>query len=428
MRILVIGSGGREHAICWKLKQSPKVEKIFCIPGNPGIAEIADCADISQTDFDDIYKFVRKEKIDLTVVGPEIPLVEGIVDYFNLNGLKIFGPSKNAAILEGSKIFSKNFMQRNKIPTASFATFTSEERKEAEEYISKLNFPIVLKADGLAQGKGVIICKDYSEAVVSLNVFFNNNIFGRAGSKIVIEEFLFGEEASLFILTDGENFVTLPSAQDHKKILDGDQGKNTGGMGAYSPAPVLNQQNLNEAIEQIVIPTLRGMKNEGRTYRGCLYVGLMITNEGPKVIEYNCRFGDPETQSVLPLIDEDLCEIFNACANGKLMRKHLKFFDATAVCVVIASQGYPDNYEKNKIIIGLDEIKNEDGEIVFHAGTKNVDGKIFTNGGRVLGVTAIGFKNNLQNTIDAAYKAVKKIHFDGMYYRSDIGLKGVKNI
>lgn len=424
MRILVIGSGGREHAICWKLRQSKKVEKIYSAPGNPGIANLAECVNIDQLNFSELVRFVRKEKIDLTIVGPEIPLVEGIVDYFNQNGLKIFGPTKRAAILEGSKIFSKNFMLRHKIPTAKFSTFNEHQKKEAEEYLSEQNFPIVLKADGIAAGKGVIICNSFAEAVTTLDEFFSKNIFGDSGKQIVIEEFMQGEEASLFVITDGENFVSLSPAQDHKKILDGELGKNTGGMGAYAPAKKMDLSLILQAENQIVIPTLKGMKNEGRVYRGCLYVGLMITNEGLKVVEYNCRFGDPETQVVLPLIDEDLSELFLSCSEGKINKTKIKFHDATAVCVVIASQGYPDNYEKGKEITGLEKLNYENGEIAFHAGTKKNGDKIISNGGRVLGITAIGEKNNLKNTIDIAYKAINKIHFDGMYYRSDIALKG----
>ncbi len=426
MRILVIGSGGREHALCWKLKQSTQVEKIFCAPGNPGIESVAECVKISSTNYDELIRFARSNKIDLTVVGPEIPLVDGIVEKFSQNGLFIFGPSSRAAILEGSKIFSKNFMLRNNIPTANFATFNSSQKTEAENYIAKQSFPLVIKADGLAFGKGVVICQDYSEAIVHLKEFFENNIFGQSGANIVIEEFMEGEEASLFVLTDGENFATLLSAQDHKNIFDGDKGKNTGGMGAYCPAPIVTDEILNFAINKIVEPTLRGMKNEGRIYRGCLYVGLMITNEGAKVVEYNCRFGDPEAQVVLPLIDEDLAEIFLSCARGTFKNTNIKFHIASAVCVVVASQGYPDNYEKGKEITGLENIKNEEGIVVFHAGTKKENDKIYSDGGRVLGVTAISFKNDLRGAIDKSYSAIKKIHFDGMYYRSDIGFKGVK--
>ena len=426
MNILVIGSGGREHALVWKLRQSPQVKTVFCAPGNAGIEHLAKCITLKPTDIKGLLKFAKEEKIDLTVVGSEQPLVEGIVDAFEERGLKIFGPSKAAAQLEGSKVFSKNFMLRHHIPTAKYRSFAATAIDEAKKYINVIEPPMVVKADGLAAGKGVLICKSRQEANLALDDIILNKAFGSAGNRIVIEEFLNGEEASLFVLTDGEQFAILASAQDHKCILDGDLGKNTGGMGAYAPAPVVTNELLQCVIPEVVQPTLNGMKQEGMPYRGCLYIGLMITPDGPKVLEYNCRFGDPETQVVVPLIDGDLAEIFLAIAERRFDPSKLKLHSATAVCVVMASHGYPDEYQIGKQIFGLENIKAEDGVVVFHAGTKAEGSAIVTSGGRVLGVTAIGFNNELEQTIRNAYRAVEKITFDGAYYRSDIGKKALK--
>jgi phosphoribosylamine---glycine ligase len=426
MNILVIGSGGREHALVWKLRQSPQVKNIFCAPGNAGIEQLATLAQIRLTDVSGMLKFAKDKKIDLTVVGSEQPLVEGLVDTFEENGFKVFGPSKFAAQLEGSKIFSKDFMKRHHIPTAQYRNFASSEYDEARKYINTLDRPMVVKADGLAAGKGVIICKDRQEALIALDDIVVRRAFGEAGNCIVIEEFLVGEEASIFILTDGERFAPLTSAQDHKRILDGDLGKNTGGMGAYAPAPIVSEEILQRVLREVVHPTLNGMKDEGSPYRGCLYVGIMMTTEGPKVLEYNCRFGDPETQVVVPLIDGDLAEIFLSIAERRLDPSKVKMHQATAVCVVMASQGYPDEYRSGKQILGLDHIKMEDGVVVFHAGTRKDGDTIVTSGGRVLGVTAIGFNDELDQTIRNAYKAIEKITFDGAYYRSDIGKKALK--
>ena len=426
MNILVIGSGGREHALVWKLRQSPQVNTIFCAPGNAGIEQLAKCVPLKPTDIKSLLKFAKEEKIDLTVVGSEQPLVEGLVDAFEERGFKIFGPSKAAAQLEGSKVFSKNFMLRHHIPTAKYRSFAATAIDEAKKYVSTIESPMVVKADGLAAGKGVLICKSQQEAILALDDIILKKAFGSAGDQIVIEEFLNGEEASLFVLTDGERFALLASAQDHKRILDGDLGKNTGGMGAYAPAPIVTNELLQRVIREAVQPTLDGMKQEGMPYRGCLYIGLMITQDGPKILEYNCRFGDPETQVVVPLIDGDLAEIFLSIAERRLDSSMVKLHSASAVCIVMASHGYPDEYQFGKQIFGLETIKAEDGVVVFHAGTKKEGSTIVTSGGRVLGVTAIGFNNELEQTIQSAYGAVEKITFDGAYYRSDIGKKALK--
>ncbi len=428
MNILVIGSGGREHALVWKLRQSPLVKTVFCAPGNAGIEQLATCVPLKPTDIKGLLKFAKEERIDLTVVGSEQPLVEGIVDVFEERGFKIFGPSKAAAQLEGSKVFSKNFMLQHHIPTAQYRSFAAIAIDEAKKYINTIEPPMVVKADGLAAGKGVLICKNRQEAILALDDIIINKAFGSAGNQIVIEEFLKGEEASLFVLTDGEQFTILASAQDHKCILDGDLGKNTGGMGAYAPAPIVTNELLQRVIPAVIHPTLNGMKQEGMPYRGCLYIGLMITPDGPKVLEYNCRFGDPETQVVVPLIEGDLAEIFLAITERRLDPSKVKLHSASAVCVVMASHGYPDEYQTGKQIFGLENIRAEDGVVVFHAGTKKEGSAIVTSGGRVLGVTAIGFKNELEQTIQNAYRTVEKITFDGAYYRSDIGKKALKHL
>jgi phosphoribosylamine--glycine ligase len=428
MNILVIGSGGREHALVWKLRQSPQVQSIFCAPGNAGIEQLATLVPIKLTDINGLLKFAKEKNIDLTVVGSEQPLVEGVVDVFEENGLRIFGPSKSSAQLEGSKVFSKDFMARHHIPTAKYRNFAATEILEAKSYINTLDAPLVLKADGLAAGKGVIICKNHQEAFVALDEIIVHRAFGEAGDRIVVEEFLVGEEASLFVLTDGERFAVLASAQDHKRILVGDLGKNTGGMGAYAPAPIVTKELLPDLIRKIIQPTLDGMNHDGSPYRGCLYIGLMLTADGPKVLEYNCRFGDPETQVVVPLIDGDMAEIFLSIAERRLDPTKVKMHKATAVCVVMASHGYPDEYQTGTKIFGVEHLKTEDGVVVFHAGTRKEKDTIVTSGGRVLGVTAIGFNDELDQTIRNAYRAVEKITFDGAYYRSDIGKKGLKHI
>jgi phosphoribosylamine--glycine ligase len=426
MNILVIGSGGREHTLVWKLRQSPNVQALYCAPGNAGIALHAQLVSLKPGDTQGLIRFVKQNRVDLTVVGPEQPLVDGIVDEFERHGLKIFGPCKGAALLEGSKAFAKDFMAKNKVPTAAYRSFHAAELPQAESFASTLSTPLVVKADGLAAGKGVIICETHQEAILALRDMMLNKAFGSAGEKVVVEEYLVGEEASVFALTDGDRYVTLASAQDHKRILDNDRGKNTGGMGAYAPAPIVTPAVLQQVNKEIIEPVLRGMKSHGTPYRGCLYCGVMISNGRAKVVEFNCRFGDPETQVVVPLIDGDLAEILMSVAEGKLDPQAVKQHPASAVCVVMASRGYPDDYQTGKPIHGLDSIKPDEGLVVFHAGTRSDGENVVTSGGRVLGVTAIGYDHELKSTIDAAYRAVAAITFDGAYYRSDIGLKALR--
>jgi len=426
VNVLVIGSGGREHALVWKLRQSPSVQALYCAPGNAGIAQHAELVPLKATDLEGLLRFAGENHIDLTVVGPEQPLVLGIVDEFEKHGFKIFGPSKAAAKLEGSKAFAKEFMAANAIPTARFRTFSAAQQNEAERFINEVATPVVVKADGLAAGKGVVVCETREVALLALQEMMVKKSFGAAGEKIVVEECLVGEEASVFAITDGEKFITLAPAQDHKRILDGDRGKNTGGMGAYAPAPLVTKQTQKRIVDEIIGPTLRGMRSAGAPYQGCLYCGLMITEKGPTVIEYNCRFGDPETQVVIPLIDGDFAQLLMSAAEGGLDVRAVEQHPASAVCVVMASLGYPDEYETGKDIRGLESFKPEEGIVVFHAGTRLDGEKILTSGGRVLGVTAVGYDYDLKGTIDAAYRAVGKITFDGAYYRSDIGQKALR--
>ncbi len=420
MKILIIGSGGREHALAWKISQSSRVTKIFCSPGNPGIAELAECLPMKATGLEGLLNFAKSEGIDLTVVGPEQPLAEGVVDVFEKNGLLIFGPTKRAAELEWSKAFAKEFMHRYGIPTAKHMVFAGNEMTKAVQYLATAELPIVLKADGLAAGKGVSVCFSREEAQDALKGMQKH--FNGAGGKIVIEEFLEGEEASLFAICDGKDFITLASAQDHKRVFDGDRGKNTGGMGAYAPAPIVTSDILHEVEEQIIRPTLKGMSEEGRPFKGCLYVGLMITSAGAKVVEYNCRFGDPETQVVLPLYSGDIVDLFEAASKGEISSlPQQKNFSGSAVCVVLASSGYPDEYPTGIEISGVEELEEMNNVLLFHAGTKMRGASLVTAGGRVLGVTATS--SNLSDAIDDAYRAVGKIFFSGMQYRRDIGKK-----
>lgn len=424
MKVLVIGSGGREHAIVWKLKQSPKVTEIFCAPGNAGINKIAEGINIKADDVDGLLNFVKENDISLTVVGPEVPLEKGIVDLFNSNGLQIFGPQKSAAKLEHSKIFAKDFMKRNNIPTAGYETFSLSEKAEVFDYISAAAYPLVIKADGLAAGKGVIICTNIDEAIKTVNEFFDERIFGSAGDNIVIEDFLEGTEASVFAISDGENYIVLPASQDHKKIGEGETGKNTGGMGAYAPADkAVSYETMIKIKQRVIEPVLKYMKAEGNEFRGCLYCGLMIDKNGnPFVIEFNTRFGDPETQVVLPKIKSDICDLFIASAAGKISSYKLELNNNFYCTVVLASLGYPDKYETGKVIIGLDDISSD--AVVFHAGTKEDSGKILSNGGRVLSVT--GFSPlGLKEAINFAYHNAERIKFENKYLREDIGLKGL---
>jgi phosphoribosylamine--glycine ligase len=428
MNVLVVGSGGREHAIVWKLHQSPSVEKLYCAPGNGGIATQAELVPIRADDLEGLLRFARNKRIDLTVVGPEQPLVAGIVDLFEAERLTIFGPTKSAARLEGSKVFAKEFMRRHGIPTARYRSFAAGGRDEAARFIAELSPPMVVKADGLAAGKGVLICTSREEANGAVDTILQDRVFGEAGNQVVIEEYLEGEEVSLLALTDGTAYASLAPAQDHKRILDSDQGKNTGGMGAYAPAPVLSPAIQTLVEQEVVRPLLDGMRDEGMPYRGCLYVGLMMTKDGPRVLEFNCRFGDPEAQVVIPLIDGDFARILHSVALGRLEKEAVRLHPATAVCVVMASGGYPDHYETGKAIFGLDAVDPDQGEVVFHAGTRSEGGQLVTSGGRVLGVTAIGYATDLAGTIGAAYRIVHRIAFDGAYYRSDIGKKALRHM
>ncbi len=432
MNLFVVGSGGREHALVWKLSQSGTVSRILCAPGNPGIGSIAELVPLKASDMAGLADFAEREHVDLTVIGPEQPLADGIVDLFEHRGLRAFGPSKSAAELEWSKAFAKEFMQRNGIPTAAHRIFRRSEAGEARQYLAECSLPVVLKADGLAAGKGVLVCPTVGDAEAGLRSLFEARTFGASGDTVVIEEYLEGEEASVFALSDGQHFVTLAPAQDHKRIFDGDRGKNTGGMGAYAPTPFVPPETLSEVERTIVGPTLRGMAMEGRTYRGCLYVGLMLTARGPKVVEYNCRFGDPETQVVLPLFEGDLADLLMACAHEGGLSDPSRVQQPTrpvghAVCVVIASQGYPDAYPTGMEISGLDALSDLPGVMVFHAGTARAGDRLVTSGGRVLGVTAFSRGGSLRETVRASYDAVRRIHFEGAYHRTDIGKKGLVN-
>ena len=424
MKVLVVGGGGREHTLVWKISQSPLVKKIFCAPGNAGIAELAECVSIGAEDIDKLLEFAKKEEIGLTVVGPEAPLVKGIVDRFNEQGLKIFGPRADAALLEGSKGFAKKFMGKFGIPTGTFQIFS--EVDEAVEFIRDMGAPIVVKADGLAAGKGVTVAFDEDEAIKAVKQCITNSAFGKAGHRVVLEEYLEGEEATVLAFTDGEKYLTMPSSQDHKAALDGDKGPNTGGMGAYSPAPVVTDEVMRRIEKEIIRPTIDGLKEEGCEYRGVLYCGLMITDSGPKVIEYNVRLGDPETQAVLPRLKSDIVPVLLACAEGDLGDAKVEWTEDVAVCVVLASKGYPGKYEKGKTITGLDKAGDVSGAVVFHAGTAKNGGKIVTNGGRVLGATALG--KDVPSAIERAYECADAIEFAGKYCRTDIGKKAIARL
>jgi phosphoribosylamine--glycine ligase len=421
-KILVIGSGGREHTIVWKLSSSPQIGKIFCAPGNAGISRQAQCIPINAEDIPGLASFAEKESIDLTVVGPEVPLTMGIVDIFQKRSLTICGPSAQAAELEGSKAFSKEFMKKYNIPTAGHATFSSPE--QAKKHVKEHGTPLVVKADGLAAGKGVILAMTEKEAFDAINSIMIKKDFGAAGNKVVIEELLRGEEASFLAFTDGKTVVPMPSSQDHKAIYDGDQGPNTGGMGAYSPAPVVTPEVSEKAMKKIMIPTIKGMAAEGRKYRGILYAGLMIDKGEPRVLEFNTRFGDPETQPLLVRMKSDLFPVLEATTAGTLREIKIEWDARPAVCVVMASSGYPGTYEKGKLISGLEAAEQVKEAFVFHAGTAWKNGNMVTNGGRVLGVTALG--DTIQEAINQAYKTVSTIAWEGAYHRQDIGSKALK--
>jgi phosphoribosylamine--glycine ligase len=423
MRVLVIGSGGREHALVWKIAQSKLADKIFCAPGNAGIAQQAECLDIRADDIAALLDFARKERIDLTVVGPEAPLAAGIVDEFNKYKLKIFGPDKSAARLEASKVFAKELMAKYKVPTAEFRIFN--DAGEAAKYIEKIGVPCVIKADGLAQGKGVVVAKTVEEARQAVNSMMQEKIFGSAGARVIIEECLQGQEASILVLTDSREVIALASAQDHKRVFDNDQGPNTGGMGAYSPAPVVTDKLFKEVLDKVIYRTIDGLAKEGIDYRGVLYAGIMLTKDGPKTLEFNVRFGDPETQAILPRLNSDLLELMLLVSEGKLSRaRQLEWAQRPCVCVVCASGGYPGEYQQGKEISGIEEAEKDKDVVVFHAGTKQATGDrrqatIVTSGGRVLGVTALG--DTIKLAIDKVYQATGRIHFEGMHYRKDIG-------
>jgi phosphoribosylamine--glycine ligase len=424
MNVLVLGSGGREHALVWKIKQSPKVKAVYCIPGNAGIASMAECVDIKISDFNAIGDFAVNKNIDITIVGPEVPLAEGVVDYFDNRGLKIFGPNKAGAQLEASKVFSKHVMKKYGIPTAEYDVFT-DSASAVKHINSHLDTcPLVVKADGLAAGKGVLVCMSKGQALAAVKQIMDDKAFGAAGKEVVVEQFLHGEEASVMLFVSGDKYSIMAPAQDHKRIFDNDEGPNTGGMGAYAPAPVATTAVLKKVEERIIKPMLAGLAKEGIVYKGVLYAGLMITQEGdPYVIEFNCRFGDPETEVVLPLLKTDLIDIVNAVISGQLDKQPVEWYNNAAVSVVLASGGYPGDYEKGKSIAGLEIVAKLKDVTVFHAGTVLQDGKILTAGGRVLAVTGLG--GSIPEAIKVAYATVKKIKFDGMQYRSDIAKKAL---
>ncbi|MCB5713310.1 phosphoribosylamine--glycine ligase [Lactonifactor longoviformis] len=417
MKVLIVGSGGREHAIAWSAAKSPKVDKIYCAPGNAGIAEYAECVEIGAMEFDRLTAFAKEKAVDLTIVGMDDPLVGGIVDAFEAEGLRVFGPRKNAAVLEGSKAFSKDLMKKYNIPTAAYENFT--DAQAAMDYLETAEFPIVLKADGLALGKGVLICNTLEEAQEGVKTIMLDKQFGTAGNTMVIEEFMTGREVSVLSFVDGKTIKTMTSAQDHKRAKDNDEGLNTGGMGTFSPSPFYTEEVDAFCRENIYQATVDAMAAEGRPFKGIIFFGLMLTEKGPRVLEYNARFGDPEAQVVLPRMKNDIIEVVEACVDGTLDQIDLQFEDNAAVCVVLASAGYPVAYEKGFPIHGLEAFKDRDGYYVFHAGTKFKDGEIVTNGGRVLGVTAKG--KDLREARKNAYKAIDWIEFENKYHRNDIG-------
>ncbi|WP_231315615.1 phosphoribosylamine--glycine ligase [Clostridioides difficile] len=415
MKILVVGGGGREHAICWKLSKEKNVEKIYCAPGNAGIADVAECVNIGDTNIEELLKFAKENEIGLTIVGPEVPLVMGIVDEFEKEGLRVFGPNKKCAQLEGSKAFSKEFMIKHNIPTAKYKEYTNLE--DAISEIDSFGYPVVIKADGLAAGKGVVIPENREDAIATLKEMMSDKKFGAAGDKIVIEEFLKGIETSILAFVDNDTIVPMASAKDHKKVNNYEQGPNTGGMGTFSPSEIYTEELANKVKDTVLEKTLEGFKKDGLNFKGILFVGLMITEDGEKVLEYNVRFGDPETQSVLFRLETDLHEIMEAILDNKLKDIEINYSDEEAVCVMLTSGGYPDSYEKGKIITGLENL--DDDIVVFHSGTKMLDGNLVTNGGRVIGITAKSV--TVKDAAEKVYENIKKINFEGMHYRTDIG-------
>ncbi|MBM4171372.1 MAG: phosphoribosylamine--glycine ligase [Ignavibacteria bacterium] len=424
MNVCLIGSGGREHAIALAISNSKLLDKLFIIPGNPGTKSFGLNVSIDITDVDYLIEFCNENNVELVIVGPEKPLIEGIADQLLENNIKVFGPSKNAARIEGEKSFAKELMKEYNIPTASYKLFNKSEYEKVITYLNTVNYPTVIKADGIAAGKGVVIAPDFDSAKKAVNDCFIGNVFNEAGDKIVIEEFLIGQEASLFAISDGSEFVLLPAAQDYKRIYDGDKGKNTGGMGAYAPTPFVNDELIKLISNVIINPTIQALKEKNCAYIGCLYCGLILTTEGPKVIEFNCRFGDPETQVVLPLLNGDILELFYTAACGKINSNAVKYNGGSSVCVVAASTGYPDEYEKGKEIFGLNNV-NRDDVIIYHAGTREKKGKIYTNGGRVLGITSVINNNDLIDAKKIAYETLDNIYFDGIYFRKDISDKAL---
>lgn len=416
MNVLIVGSGGREHALAWKISQSPLVDNLYCAPGNAGIAGICECVDVNIEDSEAVLGLVQRKRIDLTVVGPEAPLMVGLVDLLEENGFMAFGPTKEAALLEGSKSFAKRLMARYDIPTADFEIFDDPDR--AKRYVAERGCPVVIKADGLAGGKGAIVAEDRETAERGIVALMEEKVFGEAGSRIVIEEMLEGKEISVMAFSDGESVLPMVASQDHKRAYEGDRGPNTGGMGAYSPVPWYDGDVENDVLKNILEPAVRGLKELGRPYKGVLYAGLMLTSEGPKVLEFNARFGDPETQVVLPRMDADLVRVMVACCTGRLAEVDLGWNERAAVCVVLASEGYPGSYEKGKLISGLDEAGRIPGVILFHAGTRGTEAGLVTSGGRVLGVTAMG--NGIEEAANTCYEAIRLIKFEGMRYRRDI--------
>ena len=423
MKVLIIGSGGREHAIAYKIKESKLLDKLYIMPGNAGTLNVGINVEVDISDHKLVGVFCIENKIDLVVIGPEQPLVDGLSDYLRGKGIKVFGPNKNAAEIEANKSFAKKIMKKAGVPTGAFVGFPSKMHDAVKEYLQNKKYPCVIKANGLAAGKGVSICQTYDEAEKVLEDIFEKKIFGDAGDYVLVEEFLMGEEASVFAISDGKDFICLPASQDHKRIGENDTGKNTGGMGAYAPAPLITPLLMEEVKNRIIAPTLNALKDEGREFIGCLYAGIIMTEEGIKVIEFNCRFGDPETQVVLPVLKGDFLELLYSASSGKLNRNAVEYNDGCAVCVVTASKGYPDSYEKGFAIEGLGK-KNED-VMVFHAGTKMENDKVVTNGGRVLGITAFNKNNDLAEAKSKAYSALKEINFRNMYYRTDIADKAL---